>query len=97
MPDEDRRLASRAIGDHLSLAQVIRRSRRDGAGQVGNGHRIPVPGQVVGDRLPGPAADQRAMDQQQPSLHALIRITGVADGGRSRGERLSIGTVEHSS
>lgn len=37
-------------------------------------------GQVLCDWLPGLAADQWAMNQQQPSSHALIRITDAVDG-----------------
>jgi hypothetical protein len=69
VPDEDCGLAGRAIGDHLSLAQVIRRPRRDSANQIGNSYRISVTGQDIGDWLPGPAADQRAMSQHKPGLH----------------------------
>ena len=83
VPDEDRGLAGRAIGDHPSLAQVIRRPRRDRASQIGNGHRVSVASQVTCDWPPGPAADQWAMNQQQPSLHALTRITDAADARRS--------------
>ncbi len=72
MPDEDHGLAARTVGYHLGLAQMIRRPRRDGADQVGNGYRVSVTGQVLCDWLPGAAADQRARNQQQPSFHALM-------------------------
>jgi hypothetical protein len=80
VPDEDHGPAGRTVGDHAGLAQVIRRARRDSSGQIGNGYRVSGCGQIGSDWLPGLAADERAVDQQQPSLHALIRITDAAQG-----------------
>jgi hypothetical protein len=65
--------------------RLVRRPRHEGPGQVGNGYRVSVPGQLLRDRLPGPGADQRAMNQQRPSFHALIRTTCTLDGRRPTG------------
>jgi hypothetical protein len=80
VPDEDDGLAVGASDYYLSLAPVIGWSGRGRARQVGNGYHVSGCGQFPCDWLPDPAPDQRTVhqQQQQPSLHALIRTTDAA-------------------
>jgi hypothetical protein len=55
--------------------RAIRRPRRDRASEVGDAHLIAALGQVSGDQIPGCAPDQRAMNEQQPTTHALFVST----------------------
>jgi len=47
----------------------------DEPSQVGDAHPVATPGQPGGDQIPGGAPDQRAMNQQQPTTHALFVST----------------------
>jgi hypothetical protein len=41
----------------------------------GDAHRVATPGQARGGQIPGGAAGQRAMNQQQQTTHALFAST----------------------
>lgn len=72
MTDEDRGLAGCAAGYHLGLAQAIRWPCHDSASKVRDAQFAATPGQVSRDQIPRRATGQRAMDEQQPSSHALF-------------------------
>ena len=72
MTDEDHGLAGCAASYQLGLAQAIRRPCHDSASKVGDAQIAAIAGQVSRDQIPRGATDQRAVDQQQPSSHALF-------------------------